>query len=44
MFNMPKIQKGMHNVESRELVLSNYHEVRIRHFHQTLDKYINDEI
>jgi hypothetical protein len=44
LFNMPKIQKGMHNVESRELVLSNYHEVRIRHFHQTLDKYINGEI
>jgi hypothetical protein len=22
------------------VVLANYHEVRIRHFHQTLDKYI----
>ena len=44
LFNMPKIQKGMYNVESGELVLANYHEVRIRHFHQTLDKYINGEL
>lgn len=44
LFNMPMIQKGMHNVESRELVLANYHEVRIRHFHQTIDKYINGEL
>jgi phenylpropionate dioxygenase-like ring-hydroxylating dioxygenase large terminal subunit len=42
--NMPMIQKGMHNVESRELVLANYHEVRIRHFHQTIDKYIEGEL
>jgi phenylpropionate dioxygenase-like ring-hydroxylating dioxygenase large terminal subunit len=44
LFNMPMIQKGMHSVKSRELVLSNYHEVRIRHFHQTIDKYINGEL
>ena len=44
LFNMPKIQKGMHNGESGELVLANYHEVRIRHFHQTLDKYINGDL
>ena len=44
LFNMPKIQKGMHNVKSRELVLANYHEVRIRHFHQTIDKYISGEL
>ena len=43
LFNMPMIQKGMHNLKSRELVLANYHEVRIRHFHQTLDKYISGE-
>jgi hypothetical protein len=35
--NMPMIQKGMHNIKSRELVVANYHEVRIRHYHQTLD-------
>ena len=43
LLNMPMIQKGMHNLKSRELVLANYHEVRIRHFHQTLDKYISGE-
>ncbi|MEH6609567.1 MAG: aromatic ring-hydroxylating dioxygenase subunit alpha [Halioglobus sp.] len=42
--NMPKIQKGLQSVKSRELVLANYHEVRIRHFHQTIDKYINGEL
>lgn len=40
LFNMPMIQKGMANVESGELVLANYQEVRIRHFHQTIDKYL----
>lgn len=44
LFNMPMIQKGMHNVESRELVLANYHEVRIRHYHQTIDKYVSGEL
>ncbi|GMG88380.1 aromatic ring-hydroxylating oxygenase subunit alpha [Biformimicrobium ophioploci] len=42
--NMPMVQKGMENVESGELILANYHEVRIRHFHQTIDKYINGEL
>ncbi len=44
LFNMPKIQKGMHNVESGERVVANDHAVRIRHFYQTLDKYINGEL
>jgi len=44
LFNMPKIQKGMQSVKSGELVLANYHEVRIRHFHQTIDKYIKGEL
>jgi phenylpropionate dioxygenase-like ring-hydroxylating dioxygenase large terminal subunit len=44
LFNMPKIQQGMHNLRSGEVVLADYHEVRIRHFHQTIDKYINGEI
>jgi len=41
---MPKIQQGMHNLAGGEVVLANYHEVRIRHFHQTIDKYSNGEI
>ena len=44
LFNMPMIQKGMHTLESGELVLGNYQEVRIRHFHQTIDKYISGEL
>jgi phenylpropionate dioxygenase-like ring-hydroxylating dioxygenase large terminal subunit len=44
LFNMPMIQKGMANVQSGELVLGNYQEVRIRHFHQTIDKYIDGEL
>ena len=44
LFNMPQIQKGMQNLDPAEVVLANYHEVRIRHFHQTLDKYINGEL
>jgi len=40
LFNMPKIQAGMRNLPNGEVVLANYHEVRIRHFHQTIDSYI----
>ena len=42
--NMPMIQKGMHSLQSGELVLGNYQEVRIRHFHRTLDRYISGEL
>ena len=41
---MPKIQKGLQSAKTRELVLANYHEVRIRHFQQTIDKYISGEL
>lgn len=44
LFNMPMIQKGMASLESGEVILANYHEVRIRHFHQTIDKYISGEL
>jgi phenylpropionate dioxygenase-like ring-hydroxylating dioxygenase large terminal subunit len=44
LFNMPMVQKGMESLQSREMVLANNHEVRIRHFHRTLDKYINGEL
>lgn len=44
LLNMPMVQKGMHSVASRQLVLADYHEVRIRHFHQTIDKYIAGEL
>jgi len=39
--NLKMVQKGFHNVKWGEIVLANYQEVRIRQFHQTLEKYIN---
>jgi hypothetical protein len=39
--NLKMVQKGMRNLQSGEVVLANYQEIRIRHFHQTLDKYLN---
>jgi len=42
MANIPFIMKGMKAGKRRKVVLGNYQESRIRHIHQTLDKYIND--
>ncbi|ARN75710.1 aromatic ring-hydroxylating oxygenase subunit alpha [Oceanicoccus sagamiensis] len=39
--NLPMVQKGLKSLAGGEIQLANYQEVRIRHFHQTLDKYIN---
>ena len=39
--NLPQVQKGMKASRKGTVTLGNYQEVRIRHFHQTLDKYIN---
>ncbi|TDG14851.1 aromatic ring-hydroxylating dioxygenase subunit alpha [Seongchinamella unica] len=39
--NLKMVQKGLRNLKSGEVVLANYQEIRIRHFHQTLDKYLN---
>jgi len=39
--NLKMVQKGLRNLQSGEVVLANYQEIRIRHFHQTLDKYLN---
>jgi Ring hydroxylating alpha subunit (catalytic domain) len=41
--NVPYVQRGMRAMAARvpELTLSRYQEVRIRHFHQTLDEYIS---
>jgi hypothetical protein len=39
--NLPFVQRGMVASKSGEAVLANYQEVRIRHFHQTLDKYLD---
>ncbi len=39
--NLPQVQKGLRASKKGTITLGNYQEVRIRHFHQTLDKYLN---
>ncbi len=39
--NLPQVQKGMKASKKGAVTLGNYQEVRIRHFHQTLDKFLN---
>ena len=39
--NLPFVQRGMRASGTGEAVLGNYQEVRIRHYHQTLDKYLD---
>ena len=40
MANLPQVQLGMKNSKRGVVELGNYQEIRIRHFHQTLDKYL----
>ena len=39
--NLPQVQKGLKATKKGVVTLGNYQEVRIRHFHQTLDKYLS---
>jgi phenylpropionate dioxygenase-like ring-hydroxylating dioxygenase large terminal subunit len=39
--NLPLVQKGLRSLKSGHVELANYQEIRIRHFHQVLDKYLN---
>jgi len=41
MANIPHLMKSMRAGKRQEVVLANYQEGRIRHIHQTLDKYLN---
>ncbi|MDX1736408.1 MAG: SRPBCC family protein [Halioglobus sp.] len=41
--NLPLVQKGLQSLQSGRIELANYQEVRIRHFHRTLDKYLYGE-
>jgi phenylpropionate dioxygenase-like ring-hydroxylating dioxygenase large terminal subunit len=38
--NLPFVHKGLRSLQSGKIQLANYQEVRIRHFHQILDNYI----
>ena len=40
MVNLPQVQGGMKASKNRVVRLSRYQESRIRHFHETLDKYL----
>lgn len=39
--NLPAVQKGLHSLVSGNIQLAGYQESRIRHFRQTLDRYLN---
>jgi Ring hydroxylating alpha subunit (catalytic domain) len=39
--NLPQVQKGLKASKKGAVTLGNYQEVRIRHFNQTVDKYLN---
>jgi nitrite reductase/ring-hydroxylating ferredoxin subunit len=43
MANLPFVQEGLHCSKTGKVQLANYQEVRIRQFHQTLDKYIQGQ-
>ncbi|MBV1691057.1 aromatic ring-hydroxylating dioxygenase subunit alpha [Novosphingobium sp. G106] len=44
MANLPFVQEGLHASKTGEVQLGDYQEIRIRQFHQTLDKYISGEL
>ncbi|MEM7329421.1 MAG: aromatic ring-hydroxylating dioxygenase subunit alpha [Pseudomonadota bacterium] len=41
MANLPFLQEGMKSAPDIDMQLGNYQEIRVRHLHQTLDKYLN---
>jgi phenylpropionate dioxygenase-like ring-hydroxylating dioxygenase large terminal subunit len=41
MQNLPFVQKGLRASKKRGVTLSNYQEIRIRHYHQTIDKFLS---
>jgi phenylpropionate dioxygenase-like ring-hydroxylating dioxygenase large terminal subunit len=41
--NLPLVQAGLSSLASGEVQLASYQEVRIRHFHHTLQKYIEEQ-
>ena len=37
------VQKGLHNQPKEEIIFASYQESKLRHFYQTLDKWIASE-
>ena len=44
MENLPFVQQGMKASKNKQLELGHYQESRIRHFHRTLDKYLDGQL
>lgn len=44
MGNLPYVQEGLHASKTGKVQLADYQEIRIRQFHQTLDKYLSGEL
>jgi phenylpropionate dioxygenase-like ring-hydroxylating dioxygenase large terminal subunit len=43
MLNLPYVQEGLKASKNNQVQLGDYQEIRIRHFHQTIDKYLARE-
>jgi hypothetical protein len=41
MSNLPFVQQGLHCSKNGQVQLGDYQEIRIRQFHQTMEKYIS---
>lgn len=41
--NLPKVQRGLETSDRGAITVGNYQEVRLRHFHQVLDRYVGGE-
>ncbi|MGI9327235.1 MAG: aromatic ring-hydroxylating oxygenase subunit alpha [Pseudomonadales bacterium] len=39
-FNLPRVQEGLEAAQFDEVVFANYQETKLRHFHQTLERYL----
>ncbi len=42
MANLPRVQKGLRAAQQKTITLSDYQEIRIRHFHRRLDEVLGD--
>jgi phenylpropionate dioxygenase-like ring-hydroxylating dioxygenase large terminal subunit len=41
--NLPHVHKGLRSLQSGTVQLANYQEIRIRHFHRTLERYLHKD-
>ena len=42
--NLPEVQRGLHASNKGHVISASYQELRIRHFHATLDKYLSNSL